>query len=73
MMTKEQIQSAIDTGQPFRLRMADGREYEVKHRDYIWLTPGAPSVIVGDDKGHFTILPLLTMSGLHSKAQLNGQ
>ncbi len=46
--------------------MADGKEYPVPHRDYIALSPRASSVIVWDDAGHFTVLPLLTMTGLYS-------
>jgi hypothetical protein len=66
-MTREQVESAISSGQPFTLRMADGKEYPVPHRDYISLPPRAPYVIVYDDQGHFTVLPLLTMTGLRSK------
>jgi hypothetical protein len=65
-MTRQQIESAVAGGQPFALRMADGREYPVPHRDYISLPPRASYVIVYDDNGHFTILPLLTMTGLQS-------
>jgi hypothetical protein len=66
-MTKEQIESAVASGQPFTLRMADGKEYFVPHRDYISLPPKAPYVIVYDDNGHFNVLPLLTMTGLQSR------
>jgi hypothetical protein len=65
-MTREQIESAVASGKPFTLRMADGREYLVPHRDYISLPPRAASVIVYDDSGHFTVLPLLTMTGPES-------
>jgi hypothetical protein len=66
-MTRKRVESAIDSGGPFTLRMADGQEYEVPHRDYIWLPPNASYVIVYEDDGHFTVLPLLTMTGLRSK------
>jgi hypothetical protein len=66
LMTRDQIESALARGVPFTLRMADGKEYPVPHRDYIWLPPRASSVFVYDDTGHFTVLPLLTMTGLHS-------
>ena len=66
-MTREQIESALASGNAFTLRMADGREYPVPHRDYVSLPPRAPYVIVYDDQGHFTVLPLLTMTGLESK------
>jgi hypothetical protein len=66
-MTRSQLESAITSGQPFILRMADGREYEVPHRDYILAPPNASFVIVYEDDGHFTVLPLLTMTGLRSQ------
>jgi hypothetical protein len=66
-MTRKQVESAIESGAPFTLRMADGKEYAVPHPDYIWLPPNAPYVIVHEDDGHFTVLPLLTMTGLRSK------
>lgn len=66
-MTREQIESAVTSGVPFTLRMADGREYPVPHRDYISLPPKASYVIVYDNDGHFFVLPLLTMTGLQSK------
>ena len=47
--------------------MADGREYAVPHRDHISLPPNASYVIVYDNEGRFTVLPLLTMTGLESK------
>jgi len=66
-MTREQVVSAVASGMPFVLRMADGHEYQVPHADYISLPPKAPYVIVYDDAGNFTVLPLLTMTGLSSK------
>ncbi|HEX5222032.1 MAG TPA: hypothetical protein VFZ59_20890 [Verrucomicrobiae bacterium] len=72
-MTRKQIESAIETGSPFALRMADGREYSVPHPDYIWLPPNASYAIVHEDDGHFAVLPLLTMTGLRSKAAAAGK
>ena len=66
-MTRQQVESAVASGNPFTLRMADGKEYPVLHRDYISLPPKASYVIVYDDHGHFTVLPLLTMTGLEAK------
>ncbi len=65
-MTREQVESAVARGVPFTLLMADGKSYPVPHRDYVSFPPKAPYVIVYDDEGHFTILPLLTMTGLQS-------
>jgi len=66
-MTRKQIESAVASGLPFTLRMADGKEYPVPHPDHISLPPNASYVIVYDDKGHFTVLPLLTMTGLEAR------
>ena len=65
-MTRSQIESAIQSGVPFSLRMADGREYSVPHRDYIYLSPKGTFVTVFDDEEHYFILPLLTMTGINT-------
>jgi len=65
-MTRQQVESVVAQGVPFTLLMADGRQYRIPHSDYISLPPKASYVIVYDDDGHFTALPLLTMTGLQS-------
>lgn len=72
VMTRKQIENAVASGLPFTLRMADGKEYPVPHRDHIPLPPNASYVIVYDNKGGFTVLPLLTMSGLQSRVAAAG-
>ena len=67
-MTRTQIESAMQAGVPFTLRMADGREYAVPHRDYISVSPKGTFVTVYDDEERFVVLPLLTMTGLASSA-----
>jgi hypothetical protein len=67
LMTRKQIESAVVSGIPFTLLMADGKEYPVPHADHISLPPNASYVIVYDDNDGFTVLPLLTMTGLESK------
>jgi hypothetical protein len=67
-MNRTQIQTAIERNLPFVLKMADGNEYSVPHRDYIVLPPRAAYVIVFDKESKedsFDVLPLLTMTGLH--------
>ena len=66
-MNRSQIEAAIEAGQPFSLRMADGREYQVPHKDYISLPPKSAYVIVYDNEERFHVLPLLTMTGLSAK------
>jgi hypothetical protein len=68
-MTTEQVESAVERGMPFTLRMTDGKEYSVPQRDYLWLPPKGSYMIVPEDDGHFTVLPLLTMTGHRSKTQ----
>ncbi|CAN5495689.1 hypothetical protein BH23VER1_BH23VER1_04580 [soil metagenome] len=66
-MTRSQLISAIKSGNPFTLRMADGNEYPVPHADYISVSPKGTFVTVYDDEEQFYVLPLLTMTGLVSK------
>ena len=69
-MTRKQIESVITEGVPFTVGLADGRAYEVPHRDYISLPPkNATIAIVYEDDGTAHILPLLTMTGLTSNAK----
>jgi hypothetical protein len=58
----------MQAGMPFTLRMADGREYAVPHRDYISVSPKGTFVTVYDDEERFVVLPLLTMTGLASSS-----
>ncbi len=44
--------------------MADGREYQVPHRDSIFFPPRGAFVVVDDDAAHVFVLPLGTMTGL---------
>ena len=36
-MTRDQIQTAINEGIPFEIRMADGARYRVRERYQVWL------------------------------------
>ncbi len=63
-MSRSQIAEAIERNQPFSIKMADGKEYPVPHRDYIIVSRKGSFVIVIDDEDHTTILPMLTMTGL---------
>jgi len=61
-MTRDKIQTAINEGIPFLIRMADGEKYEVTDRYRVAL--GKTSVIVVGDNDMPHILPLLTMTGI---------
>ena len=66
-MQRSQLESAIQRGLPFSIRVADGQVYQVPHRDYISLSPGGAVAVVYDDQDHVWVLPLLTMTGLSYK------
>lgn len=67
-MNIAQIEEAVERGVPFRLKVADGDEFWVPHRDYVFLPPkAAPKrtyVIVHNDRGYASYLPLLTITSL---------
>jgi hypothetical protein len=56
------IQTAIEEGIPFVIKMTDGREYEVADRYRISLGKNTVIVVGDDDVPH--IPPLLTMTGI---------
>ena len=63
---------AIESSRPFTLRMADGKEFHVPHRDYISLPPRGGFVVVYDhecEDDSFDVLPLLTMTGLRQTGE----
>ena len=61
-MTRDQIQTAINEGVPFEIRMADGEKYRVKERYQVAV--GKTSVAVFDHKDLAHILPMLTITGI---------
>jgi hypothetical protein len=61
-MTRDKIQTAINEGIPFLIRMADGEKYEVADRYRIALGKTTVIVVGKDDMPH--VLPLLTMTGI---------
>ena len=61
-MTRDKIQTAINEGIPFLIRMADGEKYEVTDRYRIALGKTTVIVVGKNDMPH--VLPLLTMTGI---------
>jgi len=61
-MTRAKIQTAINEGIPFLIRMADGEKHKVTDRLNIALGKTQPVVIGKRDLPH--VLPLLTMTGI---------
>ena len=64
VMSRREVEKALESNAPFIVRMADGKEYPVPHHDYISLPPTGSYVVVYDSDGAFNYLPLLTMTGL---------
>ncbi len=63
-MTREQVQTAIQEGIPFLIKMADGEKYAVTDRYKVAL--GRTTVIVVDENDSPHILPLLTIIGVRN-------
>ena len=67
-MNIAEIEQAVGRKIPFRLKVADGDEFFVPHSDYIFLppkdSPRRTFVIVINDSGAASILPLLTITSL---------
>ena len=62
IMTRDQVQTAINEGIPFAIEMASGEKYEITDRYRIALGRTTVIVVGSDDMPH--ILPLLTMTGI---------
>jgi hypothetical protein len=73
-MTTEQFQATLHQHpfQPFVIRMADGRAFEVRHRDFVSRSPSGRTVIVHHDNENYSVLDLLLMSELEVE-RTNGQ
>lgn len=67
-MNIAQIEEAVHRGLPFRLKVADGDEYQVPHSNYISLPPRNSAkrtyVVVHNDAGFASLLPLLAITSL---------
>jgi hypothetical protein len=55
---------------PFRIHMADGRNFLVEHQDFISRSPSGRTVIVHSRDDSFEVLDMLLMSSLEV---VNGQ
>lgn len=69
-MSHAELKKRIEEGPPFTLYVADGRSFEVPHRDYVFLPPHSTTVIVAEpnpenpDETVNNIIPLLMVSGV---------
>jgi hypothetical protein len=61
-VTRDHIETAIQEGIPFLIKMADGEKYEVTNSYQIAL--GKAHVVVMDKRDLPHVLPMLTMTGI---------
>jgi hypothetical protein len=66
VMTSEQFKTILrlEPFRPFRIRMADGRSFDVQHPDFIAQSPSGRTVIVFQPDDSYSVLDLLLMSEL---------
>lgn len=68
-MNLEDIRRRLSDGfRPFVIRTADGREFPVPHKEFIFLT--ARSVIVADREGYVDILDPVHITSLREMSSL---
>ena len=63
-MNRSQVKSAIESGKPFIIRTAEGKEFTIQHRDYIFLSPSGTFLQIVDDEDNIDTIPLLTMTSV---------
>lgn len=63
-MNRSQIEDAIRSKNPFKLRTADGQVYEVPTSDHIFISPKGTFIQIVDDQERITSIPLLTMTAV---------
>jgi hypothetical protein len=69
-MTRDVLETAAREGIPFRISMADGKEYVVN--DQFKIALGVARVVVMDDRDLPHVLPMLTMTGVSYLPKENG-
>jgi len=72
-MTTEQFRTTLHQlpFRPFKIRMADGRAFDVVHPDFVAQSPSGRTVIVVQPDESYSILDLLLMSELEVES-VNG-
>jgi hypothetical protein len=65
-MTAEQIRTLVTAHpfQPFAIRLADGRQVPVRHRDFILIAPSGRTAIVYQPDDSFNIIDVLLVTDL---------
>jgi hypothetical protein len=73
-MTTEQFRATLHLQpfRPFTIRMADGRTFDVLHRDFVAQSPSGRTVVVFQADDSYSLLDLLLMTELQVRSS-NGQ
>ena len=63
-VTLQQLRTAHKTVpfRPFAVHMADGRHFEIRHPDFLSMSPSGRTVIIYQEDDEFSILDLLLMT-----------
>jgi hypothetical protein len=72
-MTAEAIRIFLkrDPFEPFIIYMNDGRKFEVKHRDFVFLPPGWETMaIVAFPKGEFDFVYVRNITSIQSEGEI---
>jgi hypothetical protein len=71
-MTAQELRAALQATpfRPFVVRMADGRSFEVRHRDFLLVGPNGRTAFAFSPSGaEFSILDMLLMTELEFSRQ----
>jgi hypothetical protein len=73
-MTIEQFRATLrlQPFRPFTIRMADGRNFDVAHPDFVAQSPSGRSVVVFQPDDSYSVLDLLLMTELQVQSK-NGR
>ena len=75
-MTYATLKEKIEAGFPLIIHVADGRSYDVPHRDFIWLHPSKLAAIVAlpanesPDEMVSVTIPLIMISGVRETVRM---
>jgi hypothetical protein len=72
-MTAESIRLFLkrDPFEPFTIFMNDGRQFQVKHRDFVFLPPGwETTAIIAFPKGLFDFIYVRNITSIQSEGEL---
>jgi len=69
-MSHKELEDVLERSVPFTIYVADGRQFDVPHRDYVFLPPRSTAVTLAlpdpaePDQLRYHVIPLLMVSGV---------